>query len=143
MCVITKALELSVCASSHQGCLLCGGSNPCSLQLSFQDTAEGGVRAEFQTRRVMQGYPGILHGEVSASLLDAAMTNCLFHRGIQAYTADLHVRYLHPIPCPAQLEIKAWIVSEYAPLYQLRSEISRNQQVMVRGEGKFVLCKGV
>jgi len=91
----------------------------------------------------MQGYPGILHGGVSASLLDAAMTNYLFHRGIQAYTGDLHVRYLHPIPCPAQLEIKAWIVSEYASLYQLRSEISRNQQVMVRGEGKFVLCKGV
>jgi len=91
----------------------------------------------------LQGYPGILHGGVAASLLDAAMTNCLFHHGIQAYTGDLHVRYLHPIPCPAQLEIKAWIVSEYSPLYQLRSEISRNQQVMARGEGKFVRCKGV
>ncbi|NLF94405.1 MAG: PaaI family thioesterase [Oligosphaeraceae bacterium] len=143
MCVTTKEQKSSAGAISHQGCLLCGGANPFSLQLSFQETAEGGVRTDFLTSSVLQGYPGILHGGVTASLLDAAMTNCLFQHGIQAYTADLHVRYLHPVPCPAQLEIKAWIVSEYAPLYQLRSEISREQQIMARGEGKFVRCQGV
>ena len=98
--------------------------------------------AEFQSNCIMQGYPDILHGGVAAALLDSAMTNCLFHHGIQALTGDLHVRYLHPIPCPAQLEIRAWIVADYSPLYKLRSEISLDQQILAKAEGKFVRCKG-
>ncbi len=142
MCATTELGEEVLPASPHSGCLLCGSANPCSLRLSFQDTAGGAVCAAFQTSRVLQGYPGILHGGVAPALLDAAMTNCLFHHDIQALTGDLHLRYLHPIPCPAQLEVRAWIVAKYSPLYHLRGEISLMGQVMTRAEGKFVRRKG-
>ncbi len=142
MSVITEQDETSRVTPPHQGCLLCGSVNPCSLQLAFQDTPEGGVRAVFHSSRILQGYTGIMHGGVAAALLDAAMTNCLFHHGIQALTGDLHVRYLHPVPCPADLEIRAWITANHAMLFLLNSEISVQQQVMVRAQGKFVRSKG-
>lgn len=142
MSVTTEQHEVFGGAPPHQGCLLCGSVNPFSLQLAFQDTAAGGVRAVFHSSRVLQGYTGIMHGGVAAALLDSAMTNCLFHHGIEALTGDLHVRYLHPVPCPADLEIHAWISANHAPLYLLNSEITFQQQVLVRAEGKFVRCKG-
>ncbi len=95
----------------HRGCLLCGSDNPRSLGLMFQDSSRGGVEAEFQGGDELQGYDGLMHGGVIASLLDAAMTHCLFHRGVRAVTGDLNVRYLQPVPCRARLRILAHLVS--------------------------------
>ena len=80
--------------NGHSRCLLCGNLNPRSLNLSFQAAEDGGVRTRFKADTELQGYDDILHGGVIASLLDAAMTHCLFHHGVQAVTGDLHVRFV-------------------------------------------------
>lgn len=66
------------------------------------------------------------------------MTHCLFQRGIQAVTGDLHVRFVQAVSCEALLEIKAWVLSARPPLYRLKSEIIYNQQVMAWAEAKFM-----
>jgi hypothetical protein len=81
--------------NKHAHCFICGDQNPRSLGLEFQAVDVDTVCATFQASPELQGYDGILHGGVIAALLDAAMTHCLFHRGIQAMTGDLHVRFLH------------------------------------------------
>lgn len=125
-------------AHGHSRCLLCGADNPWSLKLAFCLGKDGAVTARFDTQPALQGYSGILHGGVTASLLDAAMTHCLFHHGIEALTADLHVRYAHPIPCDAGLDIWASMVTSRPPLYRLRAEISRDGRLMAWAEGKFL-----
>ncbi|MFZ5427846.1 MAG: PaaI family thioesterase [Thermodesulfobacteriota bacterium] len=122
----------------HSRCLLCGEANPWSLRLRFEPDGQGGVTALFKSHPGLQGYRGILHGGVSASLLDAAMTHCLFHHGIEALTADLHVRYAHAIPCDAVVELKARLVSSRNPLHVLRAEISLDGRLMAWGEAKFL-----
>lgn len=122
----------------HDHCLLCGQRNPWSLKLAFQADADGAVRAYFDSHQRLQGYAGILHGGVIAALLDAAMTHCLFHRGVPAVTGDLHVRFVKSVSCNASLEIRAWVISSHPPLYRLKAEITHEERVMAWAEAKFM-----
>lgn len=122
----------------HPNCLLCGDSNPWSLRLSFHLGADGEVAARFRGRAELQGYDGILHGGVVASLLDSAMTNCLFHHGIRAVTGELKVRYRRPTPYEVELEIRASVTECRPPLYVVESELLCAGEVMASASAKFM-----
>jgi len=123
--------------NGHTHCLLCGTQNPIGLRLDFSAREDGQVCASFRGSRLLQGYNGVLHGGVISSLLDAAMTHCLFHRGIQAVTVELLVRYLRPVPIDTPLELRARITAELPLLYRLRAELRHSGQVMAYARAKF------
>lgn len=122
----------------HPHCLLCGDRNPWSLRLQFSADADGGVSTPFRGRPALQGYDGLLHGGVIASLLDSAMTNCLFRKGIRAVTGELKIRYRHPVPCHAELKLRARVVRDSNPLFFVESELLMEEQVMARASAKFM-----
>jgi uncharacterized protein (TIGR00369 family) len=138
MSVTTEDPETISARNGHSRCLLCGNLNPRSLNLSFQATGDGGVRTRFKAPTELQGYDDILHGGVIASLLDAAMTHCLFHHGVQAVTGDIHVRFVQPVSCNVSLGIRAWVLSSHPPLYRLRAEVILGERVMAWAEAKFM-----
>jgi hypothetical protein len=125
-------------SNGHSQCLLCGNLNPRSLNLSFQAAQNGGVTTHFRAHKELQVYDGILHGGIIASSLDAAMTHCLFHRGVLAVTGDLHARFVRPVPCDVSLEIRAWLLSCTPPLYRLKAEKVLDEEVMAWAEAKFM-----
>ncbi len=136
---VTTEVPVTVSARKcHSRCLVCGNRNPRSLSLSFQAAEDGGVRTRFKARADLQGYDDILHGGIIAALLDGAMTHCLFFRGIQAVTGDLHVRFVEPITCDVDMDIRAWMLSSRPPLYRLRAEILVDERVMAWAEAKFM-----
>ena len=122
----------------HEHCLMCGQRNPDSLRLEFRQNGDGRVCARFQGNPRLQGYDGILHGGIVGALLDAAMTHCLFYRGIQAVTGDLRVRFRKPVPCDASLEICAWLASQAPPVYHLKAELLRGTEVMAWARASFM-----
>jgi acyl-coenzyme A thioesterase PaaI-like protein len=138
MSAITEGFESISAFNGHRQCLLCGDINPRSLHLSFESSENGCVRMQFQAGPELQGFENILHGGVIASLLDAAMTHCLFHHEVQAVTGDLHIRYVKSIPCRACVEIRACLKHSRPPLYLLRAEIVQDNRVMAWGEAKFM-----
>lgn len=123
----------------HQSCLLCGDENPLSLKLQFQRLKNGEVSTTFTGTPTLQGYQGILHGGVISALLDSAMTHCLFNQGIEAVTAEMKVRYLHEIPCDAELTLTASLISHRRGLYQVQAEVRMEEKPMAKSEGKFII----
>ena len=122
----------------HRACLLCGNMNPWSLGLAFVPDGDGGVGTALEPDERLQGYDGILHGGVAAALLDSAMTNCLFHRGVRAVTADLRVRYPHPVPMGSRIGLRAWVTESLSPLYRLKAELTdRDHRVLVWAQATF------
>jgi len=121
----------------HAACLLCGSENPWSLGLTFASDGAGGVSTVLKADERLQGYAGMLHGGVSAAVLDAAMTNCLFHKGIRAVTADLRVRYVKAVPLNAGVVLRAWITAETPPLYRLKAELCLEKRVLVWAQATF------
>lgn len=143
MPVITESCPKITTEDGQANCLLYGGSNPWSLNLSFTPEADGSVTAQFKAHSGLQGYDGILYGGVIAALLDAAMTHCLLHHNVQAMTGDLRVRFVNPVGCNDLLAIKAWIVESCPPLYHLQSEITVDSCIMARGKARFMHREGL
>ena len=86
-------------------CFVCGPANPIGLRVSFR--LEGEIcRAEFTPEPHHQGYDGVTHGGIIYSLLDDVMANCLFLRGIRAYTAKCAIRYRDPVPVGTPLRLE-------------------------------------
>ena len=117
--------------------MVCGERNESGLGLRFEPQADGSVVGHFACPPEYQGYPGRLHGGVVSMLLDAAMTNCLFARGIPAVTGRLNVRFRHPVKLGADAVMRAWVVEQYPPLYLLKAELNQEGNVCALADAKF------
>ena len=120
---------------SHVDCMVCGIDT--ILGLCFRAN-EHGVRASLKLKPEWQGYSGTLHGGMIATLLDAAMTHCLFHQRVEAMTADLQVRYLAPVPCPGCIEVSARLAGQRKLVYELDAELRVGGVVKARAKAKFM-----
>ncbi len=125
-------------AQSHPQCVVCGSANGHGLGLEFQLVDGGAVEASFACAPTFEGYPATLHGGVISALLDGAMTNCLFAHGRAAVTAELTVRFRHPVAIGRPVTVRAWIESSLSPLYYLAGEVRQAGQVMATAKGKFM-----
>ncbi len=141
MSVTTEPTTIAMTALQsrlHAQCIFCGVDHPQGLRLVFNTHADGRVEAEFPCDRLYQGYAGCLHGGVIASLLDSAMTNCLFAHERVAVTGELSVRYLKPVIISRPAMVSAWLVESRAPLFILDGEVRQNGEIMARATAKFM-----
>ena len=81
----------------------------------------------------------MLHGGLSAALLDGAMTHCLFARGLEGLTVELKVRYHAGVEVHSECRVRAWLEEEAHGLYQLRGQLMLGIAVKVSAMGKFIL----
>lgn len=122
---------------THPECIVCGLHNPIGWKLQFQTDGDS-VFLEFPLSELLQGYQGMVHGGVIATLLDAAMTHCLFAQGIEAVTGDLNIRYRHPVPVDRTVCVHARLGDACHPLYKMQSEIVMDDETLVRAKARFV-----
>jgi acyl-coenzyme A thioesterase PaaI-like protein len=115
--------------------MVCGQSD--SLGLRF-GTNGNSVEALFQATPQWQGYAGFLHGGMISTLLDAAMTHCLFSHGIEAMTASLKVRFLEPVAASGDLKIKATLEGRRRHVYLLSAELASAGRCLARAEARFI-----
>lgn len=127
-----------ISAREHTDCVVCNSSNRQGLRLEFQLCEDGSVCADFSCPSTFQGYNNFLHGGVTSSLLDGAMTNCLFAHGITAFTAELNVRFELPVDIGEICSVRAWIVRHHPLLNVLQAEIVQDGQVKATAVGKFM-----
>lgn len=128
-------------ASQHEDCFVCSPSRPFGLHIDYVPRP-GGVEATFFCRQDWEGYRGLVHGGITASLLDGAMMNCLFARGIIAVTADLQVRYRHPLRPGQAGTVTAEVVRQSTPVFVLHARIRQNDRVCATAVGRFVATRG-
>ena len=124
--------------SQHPHCIVCGRTADCGLGLRFRSLPDGSVEAGFACPERYQGYEGMLHGGVTSSLLDGAMTNCLFAHGLVAVTAEMTVRFRHPIATSEPLLVRANITRSQSPLHIVEAGIVQAGQVKAKAQGKFM-----
>jgi len=129
---------LAMRSQHHRCCAVCGDLNPNGLRVVFDVCPDGAVEAEVICGEDKEGYAGHLHGGVIASLLDGAMTNCLFSHGIHALTGELTVRMLHPVRAKKPVSVRAWLEQSLKPFYCVRSELRQKGQLAARGNAKFM-----
>ena len=129
---------LSMREQHHRTRPVCGDSNPKGLRAAFPVRPDGAVEAEIICGKDKEGYDGYLHGGIIASLLDGAMTNCLFSHGIPAVTGELIVRMVHPLQAGTKMVVCAWLERRLSPLYLMKAELRQGGGVAAKGKGKFM-----
>jgi uncharacterized protein (TIGR00369 family) len=125
---------------AHAGCMICGdrGDNPQTLGLSFDRHADGSVSTTCGLGRRFQGYDGILHGGMIGALLDAAMTHCLFVRGLRALTAEMTVRFVAPVPTDRPFTLTAQVVSRRRRIHWLEARLTMDAKLLARATARFI-----
>lgn len=123
---------------THRHCIVCSPCNPQGLGVRFEMRRDGSVEAEFGSCEIHEGYTGYLHGGVIASLLDGAMTNCLFAHGTIAFTADLSVRFKKPVRIGATAKVRAWIEKSNRSMHVVKAELTQMGEVRATSRGKFL-----
>ena len=122
----------------HPYCVVCSPENKRGLQLDFKHSDDGSTVACFHYDKILEGYSGLLHGGVVSTIIDGAMTNCLFAHGCAAVTADFRVRFRHPVIADQPGSVRAWITRSTPPIYELKAEIVQDDQVKTVATGKFM-----
>jgi acyl-coenzyme A thioesterase PaaI-like protein len=93
--------------ASSRNCFVCGVENPYGLHLEFYETAPGEVVSEYTIPEQFQGYPGVAHGGIVATILDEISGRSLIGAVPPRfmYTARLEVRYRQNVPTGEPLKI--------------------------------------
>lgn len=73
-----------------------GVLNPIAPPCEVQFLPDGTVRSEFTLNSVYEGPPGMVHGGVSAMILDQLLGMVADHNGTPGLTASLELRYRRP-----------------------------------------------
>lgn len=128
----------AVQAAAHPYCFACSGSNPMGLALRYNVAPDRSVSASFLGNCALESYPGVLHGGLVATLLDGAMTNALFARGLRAMTAELKVRYHDPVLSTEELQVRAWLDSSRHGVFELRATLTQTGRIKARAQAKFI-----
>ncbi len=107
-------------------CFVCGRENAIGLQLKFyEDREDGKVFCPLWIPADYQGYPGITHGGILATILDEISGRALaLHLGDKVFwvTARMEVRYRKPTPTETPLMAIGWV------------EETRRRSAIVAGE---------
>jgi acyl-coenzyme A thioesterase PaaI-like protein len=83
-----------------------GSANPTSVEV-MSVRLEGDVVAEVSLRRAFEGAPGRAHGGIVAAVFDDVTGFVIGKLQEPAFTGELTVRYVAPVPVDESLEIRA------------------------------------
>jgi len=96
-------------------CFVCGVENQYGLHLEFFQTEAGEVVVDYVVPDHFQGYPGVVHGGVVASLVDEVLGRV--HMGSDPanprfmFTARITVQYRKNVPTGKPIRIVGRVVS--------------------------------
>ncbi len=122
-------------------CFGCGAANPVGLRLEFDvDEGRRSAEATFRPRLEHQGYTGVTHGGIIATLLDEAMLKLCWELGIPAVTARLEVEIKRPAPVGEELRVRGWIVKDRGRAVEAEAEITNSRgEVVAAGRSTAVV----
>jgi acyl-coenzyme A thioesterase PaaI-like protein len=90
-----------------RACFVCGRENPFGLKLEFFTVAPGEVEAVIIVSSNYEGYPGVVHGGIIASMLDEVTGRAIFDGSPSGFavTSQLSIRYRKPVPVGQPLNL--------------------------------------
>jgi acyl-coenzyme A thioesterase PaaI-like protein len=109
--------------SDYQRCFVCGAQNATGLRVEFRREGER-VVADFLPEEAFQGFPGVVHGGILASLLDEALSRTALLYGEWVMTGRLEIRYRQPAVVGQVLRVSAEIEQRRARMVIARGAIA-------------------
>lgn len=119
-------------------CFVCGEDNHAGLKVRFY-VEDGVVKTRFYAQPHHCGYEGVVHGGVSASVLDECLGwAAAYACNRMCVTAELTIRYRRRVPCECDMTILTEVTKTTKRLiYVQGSMVDKDGVVYVTAEGAF------
>lgn len=123
-------------------CFVCGRANPSGLHLPIV-ADEQGAHFEYVIPEDYQGWHGIAHGGIIATLLDELMAWSTKSRGYSTVTAEMQVRFRKPVPVGRKILGRGWISAEQGRLVLAASRLTDAEgTILAEATGKLWKISG-
>jgi uncharacterized protein (TIGR00369 family) len=112
--------------ANSEDCFICGMENPAGFKLSFHEYPDGTVRSSLKIKTEYQGWPGIVHGGIIASLLDEVTARVFMNDSTGKrlmMTAKLEVRFRKPVYTEKSVQLIGYPVEDKGKIATARGEI--------------------
>ena len=121
-------------------CFACGPDNPIGLKLDIEGDGKR-VTTRFRPRREHEGWEGMLHGGIIATLLDELVAWICKKNGIDALTAKLEIRYRKPARIGEELLAYAELVEYRGRIVKAKARVVGTKEETV-AEADALLLRG-
>ncbi len=125
-----------------KNCFVCGIENDLGLKTKFYETSSDEVIGIFTPNEKLQSYPNVLHGGISATILDETIGRAMMIKdGKDSFgvTVELTMRYRKPVPLNVELKVIAKITNDRGKLVEgIGKLILPNGDVAVTAKGKYM-----
>jgi len=125
----------------YANCFVCGHANPIGLKLDF-DYDDSAAWTWFDSPVCYEGYNGVIHGGIIATLLDEAMAKVILSKGLIAVTADMNIRYRKSLPVGQKVKVSGEITMMKSRTIHTKSLISDEQDIVyAEGTAVYIVVK--
>jgi len=125
--------------SDDNHCFVCGCENKHGLGLTFSykdDTA----LCSLSIPGHFQGWSGIVHGGIVATLLDEVMAKSAHFAGFTAVTAEISVKYKKPTPADTPLRLFGRVVKQQRRILHTQGELQcEDGTLLASAEARFFI----
>ncbi|MGI8484109.1 MAG: PaaI family thioesterase [Thermomicrobiales bacterium] len=126
---------------NDHNCFGCGRLNAHGLHLEFRMNPTGdGVWARFLPSVRFEGYEGVIHGGIVATLLDEVMAWSLYRDDIWAVTGQMSVRFRKPMMVGETILAIGHIGTRRGRVIEMSGELRReaDDQLLAEATASFV-----
>ncbi|HEX5466924.1 MAG TPA: PaaI family thioesterase [Candidatus Limnocylindrales bacterium] len=123
---------------SPHNCFVCGELNAHGLRISIR--ARGPlVFADLILGPDHEGWEGIAHGGIIAALLDEVMEWSLFEAEAWGVTAEMRVRYRHPVRIGDAIHVEGWVSTHRGRRFETAARmLDAEGQVLAEAQGTYL-----
>lgn len=125
-----------------KNCLVCGVDNAFGLKTNFYETEDQELVAVFTPMNEHQSYPNVMHGGISATILDETIGRAIMMTtddNTFGVTVELNVRYKKPVPLGVELKAVSRITNDRGRLFEGSGELYLpDGDIAVEANGRYM-----
>ncbi len=128
--------------TDYQRCFACGMHNPYGLHMTFH-VENDSVVCDLLPQAEHQGFPGVIHGGIVATILDEALnrTSMLTDTPAWSMTGRLDIRYRRYVPYGPNLRVRARLEKQRGRMVQASGVLTLaddEQAILAEAQGTFM-----
>ena len=124
--------------TQYQQCFVCGRRNDAGLDLYYRQEGDE-IVTDFTGKAEHQGFPGVVHGGLLATILDETMGRTALFSRTWVMTGRLEARFRNPAPVGAKLTCRARLTRGRTSSFESRAEIAlEDGTVLADARGLFL-----
>lgn len=129
--------------SDDNHCFVCGEFNAHGLRVRPQiDAPNQRATMRLSIPRAFQGWEGIVHGGIIATLLDETCAYAAKGLVPHVVTADLAVSYKRPVPVDTEVKVTATVISQRRKIIEVKGRMEIDGDIYAEATARmFIVSK--